>query len=92
MPFLFIHAINSDFHSRDEGAEYRQVQDALATGLQGAAALAADDLTKGKTSTSIEVRVEQADGTTLLRSVLSLSVAPLLVGSSGIKPDHDFYL
>lgn len=78
MPKLYIHAINCDFRSRDNGSEYEQPEDALRPAIESAAALAVDELHKGKTSAAIEVRIEQADGMPVLRSVVSLSVASLL--------------
>lgn len=84
MPHLFIHAVNSEFFSRDSGADYARPEDALALGIQSAAAMAVDEFNSGKASTAIEVRVEEEDGTTLLRSVVSLSVAPLMTSIAAI--------
>lgn len=78
MPKLYIHAIDSEFHSRDTGNEYDLPEDALPAAVRSAAALAVDEIQKGKTNAAIEVRIEQADGTPLLRSVLSMSVSALL--------------
>ena len=78
MPKLYIHAINSEFRSRDNGSDYDQPEDALPEAVRSAAALAVDEIHKGKTNAAIEVRIEQADGTPLLRSVLSMSVSALL--------------
>jgi hypothetical protein len=77
MPLFFIHAINSQFRSRDDGSDYDRAEDALIVGVRGAASLALDEIQQGRSNTAIEVRIEQEDGTTLLRSVVSLSVAPL---------------
>lgn len=81
MPKLHIHAINSEFSARDDGVEYPRPEDALATAVRSAAAMALDDVYDGKTNVAIEVRIEQADGTPLLRSVVTLSVAALLPGA-----------
>lgn len=78
MSKLYIHAISSEFSSRDDGIDYDQPEDALATAVQSAAAMALDEIYAGKTNAVIEVRIEHADGTTLLRSVVSMSVAALL--------------
>jgi hypothetical protein len=78
MPKLYIHAINSDFRSRDDGNEYAQPEDVLPMAIRSAAALAVDEIYKGKTNAAIEVRIEQADGTPLLRSVVSMSVSALM--------------
>lgn len=79
MTLLFIHVINSEFRSRDEGQVYASPELALTAGEQTAAALASDDLVKGRPATAIEVRVETASGKAVLRSVVSLSVARLLL-------------
>jgi hypothetical protein len=78
MALLFIHAINAEYQSCDAGAEYGRPEDALAAGVRSAAILVADEIGKGLAAASVEVRVEQADGTPMLRSVVSLSVTPLL--------------
>ncbi|UAK25511.1 DUF6894 family protein [Sphingomonas nostoxanthinifaciens] len=78
MPTLYIHAINSEFRSRDGGSEYDRPEDALTEAIQSAAAMAIDEIHKGKATAAIEVRVEQADGTPLLRSVVSMSVSALM--------------
>lgn len=79
MSFLFLHAINAEFRSRDDGAEYSSPEHALAAGVRDAAALAVDEIYKGKANVAVEMRVEQPDGTPLLRSVVSIVVAPLLL-------------
>ena len=78
MPLLFIHAVNAEYQSRDNGSEYAQPEDALAIGVRSAAILVADEVGKGMPSAAVEVRIEQEDGTIRLRSVVSLSVAPVL--------------
>lgn len=70
MPKLFIHVIDCAFYFHDEGAEYDRPGDALQPAIDSAAALAVDEIHKGQTHAVIEVRVEEADGTALLRSVL----------------------
>jgi hypothetical protein len=78
MPKFYIHAINSEFRSRDEGREYNQPENALIEAVRSAAALAVDEIHKGKMNAAVEVRIEQADGTPLLRSVVSMSVSTLM--------------
>jgi hypothetical protein len=78
MPKLFTHAINSEFRSRDDGNEYDLPEDALKPAIHSAATLALDEILKGKTNAAVEVRIERADGTAVLRSVVSLSVSSLL--------------
>ena len=79
MALLFIRAVNAEFISRDEGAEYSSPEVALAHGVRSAATLVADEIGNGRTSVAVEVCVEQEDGTALLRSIVSLSVAHLLL-------------
>jgi hypothetical protein len=78
MPKLYIHAINSECRSRDSGSEYDRPEEALSEAVRSAAAMAVDEIHKGKTNVAVEVRIEQADGTPLLRSVLSMSVSALM--------------
>ncbi|MGI4797931.1 MAG: DUF6894 family protein [Janthinobacterium lividum] len=74
---LFIHATDSTFHSRDEGAEYERAEDALAFGVGSAIALIAEEINRGKNSAAVEISVRLEDGTSVLRSVVSVSVARL---------------
>ncbi|MGI4807120.1 MAG: hypothetical protein ACRYF2_03315 [Janthinobacterium lividum] len=78
MSLLFIHAQNSNFHACDDGAEYDQPEMALAMGLRSALALIAEEVNQGETSAAIEVSVERANGTQLLRSVVAISVSSLM--------------
>ena len=78
MPLFIIHTRNSDFHARDEGSDHADAAAALASGVQGAVALAADEIGHGHRSAAVEVNVEEPDGTRLLSSVVTISVSPLL--------------
>ena len=78
MALLFIHATNSEFRASDEGAEYEKPADALAVGVRGAVAMLAAEIEQGRRSAAIEISVALTDGTPMLRSVVSLSVSPLL--------------
>ena len=78
MSLLFIHARNSQFHSCDEGAEYERPEVALAMAVQSAVALIADEVTRGERSAAVEISIEDEDGTQLLRSVVAVSVSPLM--------------
>ncbi len=78
MQTLFIHARNSTFHSRDEGAEYEHPETALALGVRSAIAMIADEINGGERSAAVEVSVERADGTQVLCSVVATSVSPLM--------------
>ena len=86
MSLLFIHTQNSRFHGRDDGAEYDQPEMALAVGVRGAVALIADEVNQGQTSAAVEISIEQADGTQLLRSVVAVSVSQLMIVPSSSKP------
>lgn len=79
MPLLFLRAVNATFISRDDGAEYDSAEHALAYGVKGAAAFIADELGEGRTSAAIEICVEEESGAAILRSIVSMSVAPLLL-------------
>ncbi len=86
MPTLFIHVQNAQFLSRDEGAEYDRPETALAVGVRGAVAMIADEINQGERSAAVEISVEQADGTQVLRSVVALSVSPLMPVTLPVRP------
>ena len=79
MPMLFVHIRNATFHSCDAGIEYDGPESALVEGIRGAVAIIADEINQGARSASVEISVERADGTQLLRSVVSTSVSPLIL-------------
>ncbi len=81
MPLLFIHARNSEFHSSDEGAEYDHPEAALASGVQSAVALIADEVNHGERSAAVEISVEREDGTQVLCSVVVVSVSPMMLAT-----------
>ena len=83
MPLFFIHARNSEFRARDNGAEFDTPEAALAMGVKSAIAMAADEIGHGHRSAAVEVNVEQEDGTCLLSSVVAISVSPLIVAEQG---------
>ncbi len=78
MPFLFVCARNTTVLSRDEGADYDRPEAALEVGIQGAVAMVADEIHRGLRSAAVEISIEQPDGTQVLRSVVAISVSPLL--------------
>ena len=86
MALLFIHARNSQFHSCDEGAEYDRPETALALAVQSAMALITDEVGRGERSAAVEVSIEGKDGKQLLRSVVAVSVSPLLPEIRPSKP------
>ncbi len=79
MPLLFIHAANSEFRSRDEGAEYDHPEAALASGVRSAIALIADELERGQRSAAVEISIEREDRTQVLRSVVAVSVSSMIL-------------
>ncbi len=86
MPLLFIHARNSEFCSRDEGAEYAHPEAAMVSGVRSAVALAADEVNRGERSAAIEISIEQEDGTQVLCSVVAVSVSPMTLLSPIYQP------
>ena len=78
MPLLFIHATNAEFDARDEGSEYDNPEAALEAGVRGALALATDEIVCGARNVAVEISVEQEDGTSMLRSVVTVTVSPLM--------------
>ena len=82
---LFIHATNSTFFSRDDGAQYERPEDALASGVRSAVALLADEINQGEQTAAVEISIRLEDGTQLLRSVVSVAVARLLPNFIGAE-------
>lgn len=82
MPFFHIRTCNFDFDAVDEGGSYTDAEDALNAGVDGAIAVASEEMRHGRLSAAVDVSVEDADGKAMLRSVVAMSVSPLLV-----KPD-----
>jgi hypothetical protein len=80
MPKLFIHLVNSEFRSRDEGFEYGRAEDAFRTAVRGAATIAVDEIQKGRPTAAVEIRIEREDGRAELRSVVCMAVSTLLPG------------
>ena len=78
MPLLFIRATNSEFQSTDDGAEYERPEEAMASGVRGAVAILAAEIDRGERSAAVEVSVRHEDGTPILRSIVAVSVSPLL--------------
>jgi hypothetical protein len=80
MPTYVVHALNAEFSSRDIESEYDSAATALATGVEGAVRMVADEVRAGKTTASVVVTVEQPDGQPTLRSVVTLAVSALMSG------------
>lgn len=87
MSLLFIHTTNSAFDSRDDGGEYDRPERAMAAGIRSALRIATDEMQDGRASTAVDVRIEQEDGTVLLRSILTVAVSPLQAEKPGSIDD-----
>lgn len=78
MPDFTVRTVNSIFVSDAEVAQFATAEDALAWGVRGAVMIAADDIENGAKLAAIEVIVRDGGGVDVLRSAVSLAVAPLL--------------
>jgi hypothetical protein len=78
MSLLFIHVENSEFHSRDGGAEYETPEIALALGVRSAVAMLSEEINRGGRGAAIEISIRQENGIRILRSVVAISVFPLI--------------
>lgn len=78
MPFLFIRTCNSDYGAIDEGGEYGSNEDALQMGVQSGVAIATDEIHRGERTAAVEVCVEDQGGKTVLRTVVTIAVSPLM--------------
>ena len=85
MPQFFIQATNSEFRSRDEGAEYDHPDVAMASGIRSAVAFIADEVNQGKRSAAVEISIEGADGAQVLRSVVAISISPIILAARSFK-------
>lgn len=80
MPQFYIHAVDGEYDSRDDGADYDDPDQALTAGVRSALRIAADEIGDGRMATAVEISIEREDGSAVCRSVLALSVSPLLIG------------
>ena len=78
MPQYRVHMINSDFDSCEEG-EYPSVEAAFKAGIAAASRVATEAIAAGHESSSVEIRIEQADHI-VGRRILTFSVSELLTG------------
>ena len=85
MPQFFIQATNSKFRSRDEGAEYDHPDAAMALGIRSAIALIADEVNRGERSAAVEISIEGVNGIQVLRSVVAVSVSPMILAAHPFK-------
>lgn len=81
MPYLFTRTLDGVFDSRDDGADYDSSNQALSAGVRSAIRIAADEIGDGRMATAVEISIEREDGGAVCRSVLALSVSPLLVSA-----------
>ena len=79
LPRYFIHAVNSEYESCDEGADYDSAEFALSIGVRSALQIVSEEIEGGRTSAAGKVSIEQEGGSPVLCSVVSLSVAALMV-------------
>ena len=86
MPRLFIHVLNARFESRDDGADYDNAEEAMAAGVRSALGIIGDEIDGGQPNAAVDVCIQQEDGTALLRSVVVLSVAPLMAEPRSPEP------
>ncbi len=86
MPNYSIRTTNSVFVADDDDAIFDRPHDALASGVHSAIQLTGDAIAAGKRCSAVEVCVCGEDGATLLRSVVALSVSPLLIDKSSVVP------
>lgn len=76
MAKFIIRTINSVLHA--EGAtEQPRAEEAMMVGVKGAASIALEEVTKGGNAAAVEVSIENEAGELLLRSAVSVAVAPL---------------
>lgn len=80
MPLYFIHAVNSEYECRDDGADYGSPELALFAGVQSAVGMVTDEIQGGSPNAAVQVSIESADGSLVRRSVVSLSVSPMFAG------------
>lgn len=79
MPQFTIRTTNSSLYTEGE-TEQPDAEAALAMGVRGAVMIAADEVFGGTKAVVVELQVEDADGAVVLRSAVSMSVAPLATG------------
>ncbi len=85
MPQFFIQATNSEFRSRDDGAEYDHPDVAMASGIRSAIAFIADEVNRGRRSAAVEISIEGPNGVQVLRSVVAVSVSSMILAIPPFK-------
>lgn len=80
MPIFHVQTTDSAFHCAGDHQDYAGPEAALAAGIDGAIAVAADQIRQGEEAYAVEVRVVNPEDVTVLRSIVSISVSRLLSG------------
>jgi hypothetical protein len=78
MPIFHVQTTNAKFRSTASVQDYDSAEQAMQAGIDGAIDIAAEEVRGGIHNCALEVRVADLDNVTVLRSVVSLSAAPLL--------------
>ncbi len=89
MPRYSIRTTNSVFIGNDDEAVFDDPEDALMSGIQGAIEISADEIASGRPTSAVEVCVNDEDGRPLLRSVVALSVSPLLTDRRAVVTNFE---
>lgn len=87
MPIFHVETTDSAFRSAGGCQEYAGPEAALAAGIEGALAMAGDQIRQGEASSAVEVRVMDLENVTVLRSIVSISVSGLLSGQPPLAMD-----
>jgi len=83
MPTFTIHTINNTYATELEMSDQPHAEAAHAAGIRGALMIARDEVHAGKTAVAVEVIVEDHDARPVRRSVVSVSIAPLMLEETG---------
>lgn len=79
MANFFVLTDNASFQTKTEVTDLVDTaESALAIGVRGALTIAGDDVANGERSSAVIVSVQDGVGAELLRSVVTVSVAPLI--------------
>jgi hypothetical protein len=78
MPSFTIHTVNSTYSTELTLPDEPNFDTAHAAGIRGALMIARDEVHAGSAAAAVEVIVEDHEGHQVRRSVVSVSVAPLV--------------
>jgi hypothetical protein len=79
MPLFTIHTINNSYSTELEMPDQPHAEAAHAAGIRGALMIARDEVHAGRTAIAVEVIVKDHDARQVQRSVVSVSIAPLML-------------